>query len=296
MSTILWPPIAATDRRKEEDAAVARELQCLLVALQQTSLPSLHAGLEDCAQLLAPDPPGTTLVLSSLRSEALKGFVTRIGTRLVKAEITLRLPSRPPHRLALSALPTAPTIVLHQLTRARTQVNACLDVVDATRWTGDATDPAFVAGQLRLLHDDVRDARDALQGGDSPSPWHQDAPVPSEAFHPPLPDPLAVHLSVSDAALLLTVRTLEPADPPGTTTLLRERLATAWTGPRPPAHDEAHETFTYNGSAVRVRDKVRVESQDPSLMAAMAKLAALERTVALSRNALDVVMESLAGV
>lgn len=39
-----------------------------------------------------------------------------------------------------------------------------------------------------------------------------------------------------------------------------------------------------------MREKVRVESQDPSLMAALAKLGALEHTVGLSRRALDVVM------
>lgn len=34
--------------------------------------------------LLAPVEPGSTLVLSSLRSESVKGFVTRIGTKIVK--------------------------------------------------------------------------------------------------------------------------------------------------------------------------------------------------------------------
>lgn len=34
--------------------------------------------------LLAPEEPGSTLALSSLRSESVKGFVTRIGTRIVK--------------------------------------------------------------------------------------------------------------------------------------------------------------------------------------------------------------------
>jgi hypothetical protein len=55
-------------------------------------------------------------------------------------------------------------------------------------------------------------------------------------------------------------------------------------------HDEAHEAFVYRGQEVRVRDKVRVESQDPSLIAAMAKLGALERHIAMSRRSLDVVM------
>lgn len=44
------------------------------------------------------------------------------------------------------------------------------------------------------------------------------------------------------------------------------------------------------GQEVKVREKVRVESQDPSLMAVMAKLSALEHGVAVSRKALDIVM------
>lgn len=35
-------------------------------------------------KLLAPVEPGATLVLSSLRSESVKGFVTRIGTKIIK--------------------------------------------------------------------------------------------------------------------------------------------------------------------------------------------------------------------
>ena len=40
--------------------------------------------MEECVKLLAPAEPGSTLVLSSLRSESVKGFVTRIGTKIVK--------------------------------------------------------------------------------------------------------------------------------------------------------------------------------------------------------------------
>jgi hypothetical protein len=48
--------------------------------------------------------------------------------------------------------------------------------------------------------------------------------------------------------------------------------------------------FTYRNTDVKVKEKVRVESQDPSLISAMAKLAALEHTVELGRRALHVVM------
>jgi hypothetical protein len=71
---------------------------------------------------------------------------------------------------------------------------------------------------------------------------------------------------------------------------LRDRLATALGAAPRPLHDETGETFTFHGETFRVRDKVRVESQDPSLMAALAKLSALERSVALSRKALRIVM------
>ena len=60
-----------------------RELQWYLKNLQ-SSLIALKEGLEECVKLLAPVEPGSTLVLSSLRSESVKGFVTRIGTKITK--------------------------------------------------------------------------------------------------------------------------------------------------------------------------------------------------------------------
>lgn len=48
--------------------------------------------------------------------------------------------------------------------------------------------------------------------------------------------------------------------------------------------------FTWKGEEVRVREKVRVESQDPSLMAVMAKLTALEHEVLRWTAALLVLM------
>lgn len=39
-----------------------------------------------------------------------------------------------------------------------------------------------------------------------------------------------------------------------------------------------------------MREKLRVESQDPGLLAVMAKLSALEHSAAMSRKALDIVM------
>jgi hypothetical protein len=60
-----------------------RELEWLLDELHAT-LKNLKNGLEDCYALLAPIDPGSTLVVSTHRNEAVKGHVTRVGTRIVK--------------------------------------------------------------------------------------------------------------------------------------------------------------------------------------------------------------------
>lgn len=83
MSSAVWPPIDDMQLGHEQAQSQARELDWLLVQLRDT-LQSLKAGLEECAALLAPSENASTLVLSSLRSESLKGLVTRIGTRIVK--------------------------------------------------------------------------------------------------------------------------------------------------------------------------------------------------------------------
>ena len=86
---------------------------------------------------------------------------------------------------------------------------------------------------------------------------------------------MSLHLSITEAALVLHVRTLAPPSAPESSLTglsLRTRLGL---GPRLPVHDELDQVFDYGGEHVTVREKVRVESQDPSLMAVMAKLSAL---------------------
>lgn len=83
MSTAVWPPIDPLQLVDEQAQSQARELEWLLRQLRDT-LQSLKAGLEETAALLAPSENGSTLVLSSVRSECLKGLVTRVGTRIVK--------------------------------------------------------------------------------------------------------------------------------------------------------------------------------------------------------------------
>jgi hypothetical protein len=54
-------------------------------------LQSTQDGLTECIALLDPQEDGSTLALSSTRSEALKGFVVRMGERIIKGELWIRL-------------------------------------------------------------------------------------------------------------------------------------------------------------------------------------------------------------
>lgn len=71
---------------------------------------------------------------------------------------------------------------------------------------------------------------------------------------------------------------------------LGSRFAYAIGAQRRLEHDEMDDVFTYLGEEVRVKEKVRIDSGDPNLISAMAKLAALEHTVAISRHCLATVM------
>ena len=135
--------------------------------------------------------------------------------------------------------------------------------------------------------------------------WEQSASQLEETWGSELPRALAPHLSIADAAVVLHVRTLGPPPPPKdgeggggaagglvglgsfTGLSIRARLGLA---SRPQMHDEMEEVFSWMGEEVGVKEKVRVESQDPSLMAVMAKLGALAHAVGSWRVKVGVVM------
>jgi hypothetical protein len=190
----------------------------------------------------------------------------------------------------------------------RALVNDCLDIIDVSRWTGQSTDASFISGQLKLLNDHLREARDFLKGPVPGADLHRipgaewwNSSVVEDILGPIAAHDLSLHFMVQDANLVLTVRTLEPAPSshsPGTPTAdtfslsgfnLRNRLLGL--GHKPLTHDEMGETFEWRQkSTVHVREKVRVESGDPSLMSVAAKLSALQHEVARWAVNLSIVM------
>ena len=200
--------------------------------------------------------------------------------------------------------------MLSQLVSVKSLLNDSLDIIDVSRWTGQSTDASFISGQLKLLHERLAAARACLKG---PVPGQEHDPrVPSgewwmnsaaeEVFDPPLPSYLSLHFTIQDANLVLVIRTLAPTSAshtPNTPTAessfslsgfnLRSRLLGL--GTRLPTHDEIGEVFQWRGrEEVIVREKLRVETGDPTLMSVAAKLSALEHEVGRWRMNVRTVM------
>src|SRR5436190_15176029 len=108
-SSRYWPPTSPEDLKKlSEEASVSilapylfmgrtdvfqkRELRWLIETVFEQPLASTQDGLTECIALLDPQEGGSTLALSSTRSEALKGFVVRMGERIIKGELLIKLP------------------------------------------------------------------------------------------------------------------------------------------------------------------------------------------------------------
>lgn len=329
----------------------ARELTWLLTSLRAT-LEKIKRGLEDCCALLAPaDSAGSTLVLTTPRNETVKGHTTRVGARLVRGLVHLRLRTLPPQTLSLD--PSRPVRV-PALIRLDALLSLSLELCLALEKHQNQTTPPpsapYIASELRLLALHIAEAAALVKGPPQPparpstsastasheGPGRQHPPeqkVPLDTawttnsvslghFTPPLSRNLSLYITIQEACLVIYLRALEPADAPvnfGT------KLALAIGTTRRIEHDEADRVFSYrcdesridggtsapehhgsrSGSSnsgednegtkkeveVYVREKVRVESADPSLLSLSAKLSALGNTLGLARRNLAAVME-----
>jgi hypothetical protein len=216
--------------------------------------------------------------------------------------------STPSTRLIFHSSSTSAEIVLPQLQTVRSLINDSLDIIDVSRWTGQSTDSSFISGQLKLLHDHLREAKACLRGPVAGTDlaaipgarWWTNSPD-ENVFQPALSENVSIHFTIQDANLVLTVRTLAPTSPGGTPSTptegafslsglgLRSRLLGL--GPKPPNHDETGEIYEWRGRQdVIVREKVRVESGDPSLLSIAAKISALEHEVARWRTNLRIIL------
>ncbi|KXJ93722.1 RAVE subunit 2/Rogdi [Microdochium bolleyi] len=276
MSVEIWPPAATPEQLKaDQDASEARELEWLLASLRST-LKSLKSELENCYALLAPVDPGSTLVLTTPRHEVVKGTITRVGTRITRAAINLRLRTLPPQILTLanaSANAAAPgsddldcsSIHLQPLEDLSTLLSESVDLLalcvsesaattstapstiaskQAARVAVSSTSSAadFLSSQLRQLAQNLNDANIILKGTPDPDQQWTSRSVSLTHFAQPRSQNISFYLAVQDASIVLYLRALEPADAPMN---FGAKLAFAIGTARRLEHDEADKVFWY---------------------------------------------------
>lgn len=246
----------------QEDYAISLELQAIEAErawLYKNVLPRIlgpiREGLTECSNLL--HNANITLPISSREDESVKGIMTRQGAQLVKGELLLKV-----RRLKLRLrVPYGKQVHLQQIEDVSTLVHYSMESLEHDLYQDTAK--RVVADVLLNLNQAIGALTD--HNGTNVFPLRA---IDSDAFNPPLPPNIALDLYIRDASLVLELRVLQPRASENFLTGLR-RLNALETGG----------FVRFRGDDVKILDQVRVESQDPALIAISAKLMALKHNV-----------------
>ncbi|KAH8170026.1 rogdi leucine zipper containing protein [Sarocladium implicatum] len=311
MSLSVWPPIPPHELLQKADESLQNDLQWIIQNTLDTCQELKH-GLEDCYALLAPIDPGSTLVMSTSRSERVKGTITRVGTRIAKGSLNLQLKTIPVQTISL-----APNQDVHikPLERLHKNLNQAIDLLGITLSSNvTAAAATSLASTLSLLSDSFSESITLLKGSPSQTDAWQTSSCPPSLFTPDPGPNLSFFLTIEDCAMVLYLRALEPVDAPvhlglklglalGTFRRLEhdemdlvfkyDPSGQAQVGERRHGHD-AHTKQTQSGAKamedVYVREKVRVDTGDPNLISLHSKLLYLSRTLGQAQSNLAAVM------
>ena len=119
-----------------------------------------------------PNGPGSTLPLSTARSEVLKGIITRAGCRITRGNMQVKMyglpytKGLPSYKMTLAAPTPDHSLVLEQLVDVKNYVIASLELLDTPGNEGfiESRDAKSVVEQLSSLQSNVLAARTALKG------------------------------------------------------------------------------------------------------------------------------------
>ncbi|KAK1244497.1 hypothetical protein MKX07_003296 [Trichoderma sp. CBMAI-0711] len=328
MSLDIWPPVSPEELAIKVAETQRRELAWIVERTLEICEELKH-GLEDCYALLAPVDPGSTLVMSTPRNERVKGTITRVGTRIVKGTLGLQFKTIPPQALTLShsvpihihALDTVHTHLNESIDLLGLLLANSKPPTPGGIETPTVNNTAqSLSSGLRLLADSISSSIALLKGPPINEPdtrWTTQSCPPGH-FSPPLIPNFSLYITLQECSIVLVLRALEPVDAPvhfGT------KLGLAIGTYRRLEHDEADIVFKWKPGGdelsdtkrvsanhtveppaasrklsdsqleeVYVREKVRVESADPSLISLYSKLGYLSIMLEQARCNLDAVM------
>ncbi|KAF8454768.1 Rogdi leucine zipper containing protein-domain-containing protein [Terfezia claveryi] len=224
--------------------------------------------------------------------------------------------------------PTPGRFYLPQLTYLRTHLHNALHILSQPPLSPPpqatlSTDPdttlrltAQTTRHLTNLLNEIHHAKAALTAP-HPKATFPYTSTPGSIFDPMLPSHLAFDLTIHEGALVAELRTVEFLSPHqhgphhhnsssseltssvrrGFASILNSfAVAAGGGGPghKPGLYEEVDKVVVWDGKGeVRVKDKVRVESQDPRLMAVMVKVGGLEHGIGVAMGGLEVAKQSL---
>jgi hypothetical protein len=236
--------------------------------------------------------------------------------------LSLQLRTVPPQTFALAQ---NHDVHLHALDAVHTHLTQSLDLLGLVLSGDRRRDPASLASNLRLLAESLGESAALLKGpplaGAADPAWMSHSVHPSR-FSPTLGPNMSFHFGLQDSCIVLTIRALEPVHAPvhfgtklglaiGTVRRLEHdemdlifRYKPGTTADCPGAggfsarHTPDSETRSQHHSQqadsgfeeVYVREKVRVDSADPSLISLYSKLGYLSNTLAQARRNLTAVI------
>lgn len=228
---------------------------------------NITEGLIECKERLCAPFSGFKLVMSSGRSEALKGIVVRVGTALLDCELKLKLPN---------SLPTPQTEIslssVFPLAQVVDTVNYIDEAVESVRRSRYANSDIVLAMLSRLLAL-VRSATNRLREPTPAQKFPLRAPPEPGLFSPPLPPGLVVDFYLEDSSVVTDVRVISEVSGDDSTAEDKHSAAGFFSsiGIKPKKAPVLN-FVEYNGKHVLEVERVRVESQDPNLISATAKL------------------------
>lgn len=229
---------------------------------------SVTEGLIECKERLCAPFSGFKLVMSSGRSEALKGIVVRVGTSLIDCDLKLKISSisAPVTDIGLSNV-----YPLSQVVDAVNYIDEAVESVRRSRYANAEIVLAMITRLLAL----VRSASNCLKQPTSTMKFpFREQPDPA-LFSPKLPPGLVVDFYLEDSSIVTDVRYL---------TDVTDEEVDKQTGffssiGLKSKKEHLSNSIDYNGRQVLEVERVRVESQDPNLISATAKLKALENHI-----------------
>lgn len=234
--------------------------------------------------------------------------------------LNLQLRTVPPQTVSLASH----AIHIQALDALHTNLTQSLDLLGIILSRDAPPDPDSLAQSLALLSESLSESAALLKGPPraTPDPSWQTSSCPPDLFSPALGPNISVYIGLQDSCVVLVIRALEPVH---ASFHLGTRLGLAIGTVRRLEHDEMDTVFRWNPAGsemadprrpgtrhsltrpssrhtdeqpsgdleeVYVREKIRVESADPSLISLYSKLGFLSHMLGQTRRNLAAVMRT----